>query len=201
MSKPCGQCNGTGEREVEEDGRLLMDACYHCGNTGVISDDEAFHDRFDELVHVVAAHRFEDLRQRQRDEEDLGEGWEFAAAESGCSLHAYETMQMWICEDQARSALEALRVVHHGEAWVLRALVDLLVPEKEEAPSTPGAPEGEWVDLVELEDVPCALPPMSLLIKNAPESVQQRHQAAVAYEDLPIAKQLENEYPESLGSY
>jgi hypothetical protein len=81
----CPQCED-GYRDVEEDGRMIRDACYHCGNTGFISPEQFRDDRIKSMIEEMAyseeLRRKESIDKAAQEDEYGGEGYDFGAAES-----------------------------------------------------------------------------------------------------------------------
>jgi hypothetical protein len=77
----CSRCNGEGYEYFVEDFREFRDACYHCGTTGMIDDNKAYHDKIHKVAVFLAHCEVEDYRKAVDSNPD-GEGWEFRAAES-----------------------------------------------------------------------------------------------------------------------
>jgi hypothetical protein len=50
----CSECNGSGKKTWEEDGRMVTDACYHCGNTGEVDEETDWHDRLARVAGTIA---------------------------------------------------------------------------------------------------------------------------------------------------
>jgi hypothetical protein len=144
----CPQCRGQGTELKEEDGRLVEDACYHCGTTGRISEEQARSDRVANLVGLIAR-----VRVRRAEEacasDPEGEDWAFAAAESMCTLFEYRQGKQW--EQESLVADEVKKLAD----WVVDDLIELVFPPPAVAPEAPKA-----------------------------------------YEDLPLDKQMGNEYPQ-----
>ena len=95
----CGRCDGTGRGYTGEDdyrGVPIYDACYHCGNTGIITEAQRLADDFRAIVYVAACFLIDDCIRATNNNPD-GEGWAFAAAENG--LQSYEYTQMRIDEE------------------------------------------------------------------------------------------------------
>jgi hypothetical protein len=87
----CGRCGGSGRETYEEDGRQVTDACYHCGTTGQIDDDLAWHDRLMVCAGVIALAEESEYRH-WRNNDPEGEDYDFCAAENG--LRGYEYFQV-----------------------------------------------------------------------------------------------------------
>lgn len=86
----------------EEDGRNVRDACYHCGMTGKISEDEAFHDNLYMVAEVLAYIQENEYRNyRNECEEDYA----FYAAENMMSASEYFRVR---CMDRSFRNLEKL---------------------------------------------------------------------------------------------
>jgi hypothetical protein len=90
----CSRCNGTGYEYYEDDGRMQTDACYHCGNTGIVEDDVDFSDR---LEHVATVMAWKHVKQYKEycDSNPEGEGFTFAAAENMMSAWDYEKVLVY----------------------------------------------------------------------------------------------------------
>ena len=89
----CNHCNGEGYEYFVEDFRDVRDACYHCGTTGMIDDDRAFHDKIQKVAVFLAHCEVEDYRKAVNSDPD-GEGWNFRAAES--MMSGWELYQSYV---------------------------------------------------------------------------------------------------------
>jgi hypothetical protein len=90
---------------VEEDGRMIEDACYHCGNTGVISEDEAQADRVTALCERIAGEIVHARQERDKQDEEYG----LAAAENCCmSIHDWYRCMAWGEAERVHEELERL---------------------------------------------------------------------------------------------
>ncbi len=77
----CLRCGGTGWEYYEEDGRMVQDACYHCGNTGQVDEETDFNDRLHEVASEMAYKSVQQTIKNMNDDPD-GEGFAFCAAEN-----------------------------------------------------------------------------------------------------------------------
>lgn len=95
----CTRCNGTGFEEFFED-RYCRDACYHCGNTGKVSEEIDYHDTLMRVAGKLAYYHVCELRDYRNSDPD-GEGWDFCAAENMMSgndyfdMHVYDYMHIF----------------------------------------------------------------------------------------------------------
>jgi hypothetical protein len=90
----CTRCNGSGIEEIEEDGRMIRDACYHCSNTGEIDEHTLYNDRLESVANTLAYHEVREMRMN-RNSDPYGEGWDFCAAENGMTAYEYTQVAMW----------------------------------------------------------------------------------------------------------
>ena len=104
----CSQCVG-GVVTYDEDGRTVQDACYHCSETGVVSDEVARLDALHVVVVVLAWMQARDFRRRVDSDPD-GDGFAFAAAENGQTAYDYLTEKAWSYEPEISDQLLALPV-------------------------------------------------------------------------------------------
>jgi hypothetical protein len=90
----CNRCLGMGYDEYEEDGRQIHEACYHCGNTGEISEEEYFHDC---LGFIAGGMAYKTVLERKRamNEDPEGEGFDFCAAENMMTSFDYFEMLVY----------------------------------------------------------------------------------------------------------
>jgi len=106
----CGQCGGSGSLpslDHEERDREIEDACYHCGNSGMVDEETARNDRraaFAQRLAVLAVN--EEIAAC--DEDEHGEGWTFRAAEHGLSRSDYTTQAVWAETDRIMDELSKL---------------------------------------------------------------------------------------------
>lgn len=87
----CSRCNGTGWQEYEEDGMEVVDACYHCGNTGIVDEETAFHDKLAKVGQAMAIEYVREYKM-SADSDPYGEGFAFHAAERMLTPWEYEVM-------------------------------------------------------------------------------------------------------------
>jgi hypothetical protein len=90
----CTRCDGNGYQEFDEDGHWYRDACYHCGNTGIVDDETAYHDKLMNVARTLAYNRVCELRNN-RNSNPEGEGWDFCAAENMMSGKDYFDMHFY----------------------------------------------------------------------------------------------------------
>lgn len=90
----CRKCNGEGYVEYDEDNRLVRDACYHCGTTGVVDEETDFHDRVKAVADTLAYQEESEYRQAC-DEDPLGDGYTLHAAENMLSAGDYFRLRVW----------------------------------------------------------------------------------------------------------
>lgn len=86
----CPQCNGTGYESFWEDDHFFQDACYHCGNTGHLSDEELMHDKLKNVIYSLAQYLADEYINSKDDNPD-GEDFVFIAAENGLSYNDYRS--------------------------------------------------------------------------------------------------------------
>lgn len=129
----CPECEA-GFRIVEEDGRRIQDACYHCGNTGFITPEEYYRDQIRWAAELLAADMVNSLKAA-RNSDPEGEGWDFCAAENGMSSYEY-TQARWM--EQASEVGEVLAKLNHEHPALVRALLKRLeVGEEGEVTTDP----------------------------------------------------------------
>ena len=113
----CPKCNGDAWQHWQEDGRWVRDPCYHCGNTGQVSEEQYFHDQLAEVANVLAWSAVSHARKAANENPD-GEGWAFAAAENRISEWDYTQGVFFDYQDRFLCELAALDVD------LQRALID-----------------------------------------------------------------------------
>lgn len=128
----CGSCGGEGYREERDEdarGRLVREACYHCGTTGFIDAETARKDRIAGAAELLAC----DIIDRRRDntnkaaiENQDGEGWGFAAAENMMSEHDYTTARIM---EMTATVVEAFMLLNPS---IVDAIVDRIDPPKKD---------------------------------------------------------------------
>jgi hypothetical protein len=109
----CPQCEG-GWRI----GEVGFEPCYHCANSGEISEEQAFGDKVNAYALDLAIFMVGE-RKRVADEDPEGEPWAFHAAENGMREYEYTQTQVGIEQDRIKRELEKI------ELYVLTAIVDL----------------------------------------------------------------------------
>ena len=105
----CGRCCGEGYETYDEDGRTVRDACYHCGTTGEIDDDLAWHDRLYNVASVIAYQREIEYRAAVNDDPD-GDGYDLHAYENMMQPWDYFRTQVWGREPEILDRLHALPI-------------------------------------------------------------------------------------------
>lgn len=94
----CSSCFGEGSEYFEEDGRMVMDTCYHCSGSGKVDSETHLADQVGNVANILAANRISSLQKSYNSNPD-GEGWDFAAAENGLSsLDYYNERVGSLCE-------------------------------------------------------------------------------------------------------
>jgi hypothetical protein len=123
----CPKCVNGWTEVFEEGVGDIKTACYHCGNTGEISDEQVFEDRLDALVDSLAWEATE-REKAMRNENPDGEDWAFCAAESGSGEHEYT---LGVQSGYALRALDVFNEIKKKNSWLLRLLLDKLAPVQE----------------------------------------------------------------------
>lgn len=95
----CRRCNGEGYETYEEDGRMITDSCYHCGETGEVDEDMDWHDRLMNVATTLAVQAETEYRM-WRNADPEGEGYDFCAAENGMTGWDYFKCRVWSLTDQ-----------------------------------------------------------------------------------------------------
>ena len=84
----CNSCNGCGYQEFYEDDRLVMDACYRCGASGLISDEMLRDNKLSAVAATLASWQVMEMEDYANSDPE-GEDWTFRAAESMMSPRDY----------------------------------------------------------------------------------------------------------------
>ena len=115
----CPRCNGCGENrddvDTEERGRLVVDACYHCRNTGTVEGEELL----DGMLSELAARKVDEAWKTYSQPDPEGWSWEMDAAENMMSRYDYRRaweMSRMDAEMQRLSNLTAIQVVRYWTA-------------------------------------------------------------------------------------
>ncbi len=125
MMVKCPRCHKGWVRHHDE-GEDFDSPCYHCGNTGWISEEQAFADSVgalaEKLAYIIVNERIE-----ARNANPDGEGWAFCAAEN--MLTEYEYTQMAYLDEtaQVEKVLNELAEQHPN---IVRALITASFPPK-----------------------------------------------------------------------
>jgi hypothetical protein len=104
----CGRCeNGTSY--WDEDGKTVQDTCYHCGGTGMISEEESEHDQ-DSAVADTLASALVNWKFSQAEDADGDNGYDFGliAAENMMTVSEYKKGMEYDTAAQFASEMEAL---------------------------------------------------------------------------------------------
>lgn len=107
--RDCPKCNGIGYCESigDEYEPNSVDACYHCGTTGKVSDETYYDDRINKLAAMLSCTAVNSERN-SRDSDPDGEGWAFCAAENMMSEYEYTKAKQYDHEFRLRDELKAL---------------------------------------------------------------------------------------------
>jgi DnaJ-class molecular chaperone len=113
----CTRCHGEGYLYDEEEGLGsigIMDACSHCGTTGMISEEEAYRDK---LVHIASglAYQYVNGYKKYKEEDPEGEGFEFCAAERGLSSFDYFKILVWEKTDEYMKKIDDMGELEQKE--------------------------------------------------------------------------------------
>jgi hypothetical protein len=123
----CGRCSGEGYVSYDEDGRRVRDACYHCGTSGVISEEEAHADRLQDVATFLAHLQVSERREACQSDPDA-EDWDLCAAENGLSEYDYFRCRVW---DRAEDIAQQLAELDHTSQQVLIAwMLEPAIPRK-----------------------------------------------------------------------
>lgn len=104
----CGKCYGEGSQvslDEYERARGIEDTCYHCSGTGRIEPGQAEEDKRLGLIEELAYEQIMKERDDRNNDEE-GEGWTFAAAENMMSERDYTMARIM---DREGQLIEALR--------------------------------------------------------------------------------------------
>lgn len=83
----CTQCSD-GRVCYEEDGRMVIDDCYHCLSTGIIPEETAREDNLESLSMSLASILVRD-RQAEAQSDPDGDNWQLRAAENMMTEHEW----------------------------------------------------------------------------------------------------------------
>ncbi len=121
----CPKCEGGWRIEFEEGAGDIRTPCYHCGNSGFITEDEYFKDR---LRGVAESLSWDIVHARiaARNADPEGEDWRFCAAENMMNEHDYTLAVQIGEEDRVVRVFETL--ISDGCGDVIRAIVNKLAP-------------------------------------------------------------------------
>jgi hypothetical protein len=103
----CGRCVGGVTVHDDDDDRHVTDVCYHCGGTGFVDEETAFHDELRRLAGYYAFRAAHEYR-RVCDEDPDGEDFAFHAAENMMTAHDALTEITRSYEDKFVAQLLAL---------------------------------------------------------------------------------------------
>jgi hypothetical protein len=122
----CSSCQGAGRVAYEEDGRIVTDACYHCGTTGQVDEETDWHDRLGRVANTLAYQTEREYR-RAVEEDPHGDGYDLLAAENMLSVSDYFQLRVW---DRADVYLQQLEQMPFSDR-------ELLVHWNEQEPQPP----------------------------------------------------------------
>ena len=103
----CNRCYGEGYNDWEEDGRQVRDACYHCGATGQISEEEDFQDQLLSVAGRLALQEESGYKRAVNDDPD-GDGYDLYAAENMMSSYDYFTARVYERQGEIAEKLSEL---------------------------------------------------------------------------------------------
>ena len=112
---------------VEEDGRRIRDACYHCANTGFISQEQHRLDKIESMAVSLATSVVEKMK-RACNADPESDGWAFHAAESGMREYEYTTARVMAKADDFGKSLADL---DQTNPQLISALLDRMAPDVE----------------------------------------------------------------------
>lgn len=122
----CPDCEN-GWREVDEPGYdTIRDACYHCGNTGFITDEQARKDRIRNVAEMLG-HRAMDAERQARNNNPDGEDFAFCAAENQCSEYEYS---LGVASGYAMRFDRLFEEMDKRDRCLLDVLIDAVDPPK-----------------------------------------------------------------------
>jgi hypothetical protein len=131
MSKPKYKCECyDGYEYFEEGGGQVRDTCYKCNGSGLIDRDTYRLGRIRSLAEELAVAEVNAAIARYNMNED-GEGWDFMAAESGCSSSDYTSIAM---ESAAGNLFCDIKAVDKEYPRLVSALLTRLSPESQQYP-------------------------------------------------------------------
>ncbi len=111
----CSTCQGTGYEIYDEDDRRCRSVCYHCGNTGEVDDETAFHDRLEGVAWTLA-HQYETEYRILVNSDPEGDGYDLGGYENGLMPGDYFRARVWdriggLLEDLAKLPREMQEVL------------------------------------------------------------------------------------------
>lgn len=124
----CSRCNGDGYEVYDEDGRMVKDACYHCGTSGQVDEETDWHDRLMRVASTLAYQAESDYR-KACDNDPEGDGYDLHAAENMMRTSDYFMARVYerqyeIAEQLSKLDLDMQRVL---VAWNEQPTESLLV--------------------------------------------------------------------------
>ena len=105
----CRKCNGEGRERYEEDGRDVVDACYHCGTTGTVDEETDFRDRLHNVAGTIAYHLECEYRDAANNDPD-GDGYDLGGYENGLQPWDYFRCRVWDRTAEIGEKLAALPI-------------------------------------------------------------------------------------------
>ena len=115
----CPKCEN-GFEVVDEDGMRFESPCYHCLQTGVISEEQEAADRLEKAAQHVGA-TMANEEQKGIDSVPDGDGYALCAAENGMSTWDYRTVQSWHFSDLAQA--EMMKMDEHVRTTVVNLIL------------------------------------------------------------------------------
>lgn len=120
----CPECVD-GWRMVDEPGcGPIKDACYHCANSGFITDEQARHDRMRGIAEGMGHRAMCAIRDARNSNPD-GEDFAFCAAENMCSEYEYG---LGIAADYADRMLRHFEAIDAKDRLLMDCLMDAIDP-------------------------------------------------------------------------
>jgi hypothetical protein len=124
----CPNCDGGWRYDTDEGGRPVQDACYTCGNSGRITEDEYFVIRMRLLADFIGTEAVQ-RRKRAADSNPDGEGWAFHAAEN--MMHEYEYTQAVMMEESAKAGRLLGKLMEEGHRGFVEVIVNEIIKPDE----------------------------------------------------------------------
>jgi hypothetical protein len=100
----CPQCDNGYEIVRGDNGMPIESPCYHCANTGTISEEQEIADRLESAAKQIGSIMAEEERKKINSDPD-GDGYALHAAEEGMSTYDYQNDRAWHFFFQAQTEL------------------------------------------------------------------------------------------------